>query len=193
MMASNALAIAGVTKERRIGRLPEPSVSERPSDQLRYQRLVAGFVAGALGVSAVGEDDRRDRFAEEITASLREQSLEDGAYHPAEDILCSAMQELGSEGPRWILSFYSRLIPQPSLAADLVQISARLPEEVGGDWEVQLAEAALQHRDVYVRDSAARALSHWGGPGCLRALRQHQESEPWLAAYIRDVIEDLSE
>ncbi|MBI4717397.1 MAG: hypothetical protein HY763_06305 [Planctomycetes bacterium] len=124
---------------------------------------------------------------------LLDEPVEDCVAHPAEQLLSQAMGMNRSGAQDWL----SRLLVEtyasrPSLAASILRCVGRLDfGEVGG-WGLHVADDALHHSVAEVREAAVRALEAWGDAQGVRILRQHQEKERWLRAYIQQVIVDLS-
>ena len=52
---------------------------------------------------------------------------------------------------------------------------------------------ALATDDIEIRDAAVHAAEFWGGAKIVDVLMSHNESEPWLRDYIREVVDDLAE
>jgi len=64
----------------------------------------------------------------------------------------------------------------------------RLDNPLTEEWRASLVEAALASPDVEVRDAAAQAAELWNDERSHEVLRQHNETEPWLRAYIEEVL-----
>ncbi|MBF0523978.1 MAG: hypothetical protein HQK56_02645 [Deltaproteobacteria bacterium] len=56
-----------------------------------------------------------------------------------------------------------------------------------------MAQMALAHADVEVRECGIRALENWGTIESLNILRTLKDQEEWLQEYIDQVISDLEE
>ena len=79
--------------------------------------------------------------------------------------------------------------------AAILKCLGRLGFKLVGDWGFELAEAALKHQDVEVRDAAIQMIELWGTEKAIGILERHLRSEQvgWPRDYIESVIEDLKE
>ena len=155
------------------------------------------------GVSSAGERRVRSRLAEveqrykcfrsRLIATLLDEPIEDGVRHPAEHVIDDALGANSSDCRDWL----SRVLVEqyqtrPSISASIVRCIGRLEYDQVGAWGMRVADDALRHKDVEVREAAIRALEAWGGRKALDILRNYEDERPWLNEYVRQVIVDLS-
>ncbi len=116
--------------------------------------------------------------------------LADCEEHPADDIIASF---LASDVSKPYPSELEAIVLQSEdsdLVAATLQCVARF-EPPWADWrKTDLVRNALQSNDVCIRDAAVRAAESWLCPDIVTELEQHQDTEPWLQEYIREVIAD---
>jgi len=132
----------------------------------------------------------------ELICLLELESIEDGYFHPAEKLIEDSLKSSKFDPNHWAYTAYSENInTEPALAAGILRLLSRLPYALVGQWGKVIAVQGLSHNYIEVRESAVRALEHWGGREALDGLKSHVNSEPshWLAAYIRQVIMDLTD
>lgn len=136
---------------------------------------------------------RYDQFRSKLMAALLDEPIEDGVTHPAERVIDEALRAHAFECrdglSRMLVEQYQT---RPSVGALIVRCVGRLDYDRVGTWGMRVADDALQHRDVEVREAAVRALEAWGGCEALSMLRSHSDSVAWLSDYINQVIIDLS-
>ena len=137
------------------------------------------------------EDRERKRFVFRLWSAFETDPVEDGMYHPGEEIIEKA---LGSkESPRvleWLkdLSLDPR---HPSFSSEVLRCLSRQIHPGTAAWRAELVRDALAMDDIEVRDAAIQAAESWGGVQIRSVLNSHRESESWLREYIGDVIDDL--
>lgn len=133
------------------------------------------------------------RFENRLRAAFEEEPLEDGMYHPAEEIIANALS--GTENPMvlaWLKAF-SLDSSHASLAASVLRCLGRLKHPGTARWRVGLVRDSLVAKDVEIRDAAVQAAELWGDRGIRTILLAHSEPEPWLRDYVRDVAEEIGE
>ena len=145
-----------------------------------------GIVWGAGAAEATSAGFRR-----RLLAALEAQPVEDGTWHPAEDVLRWAVGSFPLEAGRWVSDVYLDLSDQPDVAAGLLQCLSRLASSAVGAWGARLVKNGLRHQDVAVREAAVIAAEAWGEPALLDLLRTHREPEGWLAEYVEQVLQDF--
>ena len=134
-------------------------------------------------------------FVRALVNLINNVPLEDGCSHPAEAVVENVLGTAGLSAGQWIRTAYDEhLCRQPGLAAAILRIMGRLPFHTVKSWGRPLVYQALHHPDAEIRDAAVRAIEMWEDRNAIGALRARvpQEQLPWLARYIRGVIEDLA-
>lgn len=139
-------------------------------------------------------DRQRTRLRCDLPMLLELEPVEDGFSHPLEQRLKDELANNPASAPAAIQQLFFEWHERPAWAAVLLRCLGRCDSSLVGQWGLNLASAALSHRDVEVRDAAVSALELWGGTEAQRALqaRLAQEQVPWLARYIQQVLADLS-
>lgn len=140
--------------------------------------------------SNLAADAAEADFRRRLLAALVAQPVEDGMWHPAEDVLRWAVGSFPVEAGRWVSDVHLDLSDKPDVAAGLMQCLARLAFSDVGTWGPRLVKNGLRHRDVAVREATVIAIESWGQPGLLELLRAHREPEAWLADYVEQVLRD---
>lgn len=134
-----------------------------------------------------------NRFRNELIAILRDEPIEDGVTHPAEAVIAGVLCKNTSACKNWLSrALEEHKVTHPSLAASIVRCVGRLEYVQVDAWGMGVADDALRHGSVEVREAAVRALEAWGGRKALEMLRNHHDKRPWLDDYVQDVIADLS-
>lgn len=151
------------------------------------------LIQGAPFFDLTRIDRQYIRFRSKLVAALLDEPIEDGVTHPAEDVIDENLRINSYECRDWL----SRAIAEhyqarPSISASIVRCVGRLEYDRVGHWGMQVADDALRHRDVEVREAAVRALEAWGGCEAVGMLRAHRDSVAWLNEYVSQVIVDLS-
>ena len=138
--------------------------------------------------------ERVEELRGEIQALIEAEPIEDGIHHPIERRLKDELIKNPVITPDVIQKLFDEWSERPALASALLRCVGRCDLSVVGRWGVALASDALSHRNVEVRDAAVSALELWGGDVARQALQVHTEHEPvpYLASYIRQVVQDLS-
>jgi hypothetical protein len=137
---------------------------------------------------------REEEFRHNLIDSLKEEPIEDGCPHPAEEIIKSTLLKYKAAAIDWIQSVYLKSIMQRTIAAGILRCIGRLSYEKTKPWGLALTISGLSHPHVEVREAAVRALEMWGGQESLEVLKDFEniESVRWLKAYIKQVVADLS-
>ena len=138
------------------------------------------------------QDTDRQRFERELLVSFEEESVEDGMYHPAEDIILDALKKRGEKALSWIREFILDAT-RPDLGYSILLCLTHRPPPGTASWRVQLIHDALGSRNIVVRDAAAQAAESWADPEVVPTLRTKKANEPvgWLQDYMRGIIEDI--
>jgi hypothetical protein len=164
-------------------------------DLLRHMRQMYWNIVQCVPPFQLTRDDKKYvSFRSKLIAALLEAPMEDGITHPAEELIDEALRAGTSDCRDWL----SRVLVEhyearPSISASIVRCVGRLEYDQVGHWGMHVADDALRHEDVEVREAAIRALEDWGGCEALRLLRSHRDSVAWLSEYVSQVIADLSE
>ena len=134
-----------------------------------------------------------ERFSRSIVRALEDEPIEDGFLHPADKLIEAAMRADTMACREWLArTLTENFSSRPALAGAILRCISRLDHSRVVGWGGGLVRSALAHRDVEVREAAIRALEAWGGDEAISLLRNHADSEPWLAEYTQRVIKDLS-
>ncbi len=154
---------------------------------------VSGFESTAVGRASV-KSREQERLAARLWASFEEAGhLEDGMYHPAEQIMEQALRsENGQQVLEWLRTLASDA-DQPGFSAEVLRCLGRQTLPGTASWRIGIVRDGLAMDDVEMRDAAVQAAEWWGGPDMQNVLKSHSESEPWLQDYIWNVIKDLGE
>ena len=133
------------------------------------------------------------RFRGEFLATLIDEPIEDGITHPSEHVLEKALRIDPSECRKELSRILVEYQTRPSMTASIVRCIGRMEYDQVGQWGIRVAEDALGHKDIEVRDAAVRTLENWGGREAIGILRSHKDSVDWMNDYVSQVIIDLSE
>ena len=139
------------------------------------------------------EDRERARLAFRLRAAFEADPLEDGMYHPAEQIIEKALRSRESQRVLVWLRDLSLDAARPGFSAEILRCLGRQTHPGTSAWRTGLVRDALAMNDIEIRDAAVQAAEGWGGQDMRRVLKSHSEPEPWLRDCIRDVIDDLEE
>lgn len=134
---------------------------------------------------------KEKEFKFEVIHALNEESIEDGYSHPAENIIQEAINKYIPYAITWIQSLYIENLNNHKLAAGILRCIGRLNSNITKPWGSIMVTGALFHSDVEVRESAVRAIEMWEDYSIVGYLEQRKEKVPWLADYIKQVINDL--
>lgn len=132
------------------------------------------------------------KLCRDVLASLEDEPIEDGCFHPAEEIIRIAIETPETVAWSSIESIYYENTHRPSICAGILRCVGRQPHELVGECGTGLARRGLIHGDPEVREAAVRAFESWGGTEAISVLKAHTEPVDWLADYVTRVIADLS-
>lgn len=135
--------------------------------------------------------DVEQRFEQELLHLLMEEPVEDGYSHPAELVLDETLKA-NRNGALWVQTLFIEHHNNPAIATGILKCIGRLRCDLVEPWGPIMARTGLLEPSLEIRDAAVTALELWGGSESLEVLKNHMESTPWLARYIKQVIEDLS-
>ncbi|MGO9122739.1 MAG: hypothetical protein ACLQPD_34620 [Desulfomonilaceae bacterium] len=141
-------------------------------------------------ISLPRTDDPKPLFGMQVRCAIAEEPVEAGYPHPAETILAKAV----INQPRNVFTWLEYLLADEknhSLLGDILMCFAYAVGKNPPIWAYGIAEKALRHSSVGVRDSAAQVLEFWGTPNAVDILKNHDESIRWLKDYIEEVIDLL--
>jgi hypothetical protein len=131
------------------------------------------------------------KFERDLLDLLIEEAVEDGCTHPAEAFLEKSLRT-NREAALWIQSVFIDNHKKPGIATGILKCIGRLHPSLVGSWGKLMAKTGLSEPSLEIRDAAITALELWGDSESLGILKAHIELIPWLARYIKQVIEDLS-
>ncbi len=184
---------------------PTQEVSALDDDSSASRRTVAAFLAFMLlalpwrdtpdPALPANEMENQRAFTGKLLRSLEVEPVEVGYSHPGMRIMEEAIATSGQVANRWIVSAYlSNYRTRPTIAADLLRCVSRLEHHNIQPWGILMAISALSHPDPELREAAVRAFEVWGGLDSVEVLRTRVNAEPlpWLADYMRQVIEDIT-
>ena len=135
-------------------------------------------------------DALQDRLDSMLTAAYEIEPVEDGMSHPAERILEDALSVDESS----VLSLVHGLCTNETrsvFAAYTLRCLGRLTSPGSSEWRASVVADALASVDVELRDAAIQATESWGDRNLVQVLRSHEDAEPWLREYVKDVVEYL--
>ena len=125
--------------------------------------------------------------------SISEEPIEEGVSHPAEQILMDALTNHPREASGWISQIYQTHFSEGyAFSSGILRCIGRLNAESVSQFGLPMVRQGLKHPHSEVRDSAVRALEHWGGSGAIEILSTHVDEEAWINDYIARVIKDLT-
>ena len=172
-----------------------PAVNDMPWRSIWYETAVDDaadfyFQNAELEPQSIGSfAQTRLEFA--LRASFEADPLEDGMFHPAEEIIAEAFQS--GEDQRVLEWFraYSLNAAQPSFATSVLRCLGRQIEPGTSSWRTRLVRDGLAMHDLEIRDAAVQAAELWGNSNLIDVLESHSEPVTWLQDYISDVIDEL--
>ena len=160
---------------------------------MHMRRTYWGIARRATSFDLTRIDNQYIRFRSKLIATLLDEPIEDGVTHPAEALIDEALRTNSSKCRDWLAQvLVEHYQTRPSISASIVRCIGRLEYDRVGNWGMHVADDALRHKDVEVREAAVRALEAWGGSEALGMLRSHRDPVAWLNEYISQVIVDLS-
>jgi len=125
-----------------------------------------------------------------IIAVFESDPLEDGYFHPAENLLREMILEFGDRA----FLFIQRMImdkAQPALGASVLRCLGRITTARSEQWRATLIDDALKNENIEVRDAAIQAAELWSGNLMATILERHNEPVDWLHDYMNQVIRDI--
>jgi hypothetical protein len=141
-------------------------------------------------VTPTNHDKPETFLTEHLSDAFSLRQIADGEEHPADHIIGAFLDSDASEPYPCELEAIILQSKNADLVAATLQCVARF-EPPWADWrKTNLVHSALQASDVCVRESAVRAAESWLCPDVVTELERHQDTEPWLQEYIREVIAD---
>ena len=139
------------------------------------------------------EDQERERLANRLWMAFAADPLEDGMFHPAEEIIGEALRSTEDKPVLDWFRTFSLDAERPSFAASVLRCLGRQTSPGTDSWRAELVRNGLSMEDVEIRDAAVQAAESWGDRSLADVMKKHREDEPWLRDYIEDVISDLGE
>ncbi len=140
-----------------------------------------------------GEDQARERLSSALWAAFESEPLEDGMYHPAEQVIRDALQSTESELALEWLRELSLDAEHQTFSAEVLRCLARQEYPGSALWRTELVRDGLGMESAEIRDAAVQAAEWWGDRDLRDVLESHHEPIHWLRDYIREVIEDFGE
>lgn len=133
------------------------------------------------------------RFRDDLVHVFEEFPIEDGITHPADDIIEQAFRDDNHTcRDSLVRGFYEFKDLRPAISAAFLRCTARVDFAEIGVIGLSLAQDALDHNNIEIREAAVRMLENWGGNQAIHILRQHNDTIAWISRYIDQVIVDLS-
>ena len=157
-------------------------------------RAADKFGEGWIRRAESTEATEHSPFGSEILSAIYDEPVEDGYSHPAEEVLRKLVTRLPQKTSSWLYNTV-QYETNPCIVASILKCLGRLKLNGYIDQGLTIAEAALKHHDVEVRDAAVQMLELWGIEKAVGILERHLKKEEvdWLRDYIESVIEDLME
>ena len=137
--------------------------------------------------------ERQNKLEISLYSAFEDEPFESGMDHPADQIIEDALRFSRDER---ILEQFSALcleIERPSFASSILHCLGRQTDIGNTAWRAGLLRDALATDQIEIRDAAVHAAEYWGGTEIVDVLMSHNEPEPWLRDYVREVIGDLAE
>ncbi len=137
--------------------------------------------------------EKQNKLAISLYSAFDAEPFEDGMDHPADQIIENALRSTSDER---ILEQFGALcldIERPSFASSILRCLGRQTDIGNAAWRAGVVRNALATADIEIRDAAVHAAESWGGAKIVDVLMSHNEPEPWLRDYVREVIDDLVE
>ena len=137
--------------------------------------------------------EKQNKLSILLYSAFEAEPLEDEMDHPADQIIANALPNTRDER---ILEQFGALcldIERPSFASSTLRCLGRQTDIGNAAWRAGLVRNALATDDIEIRDAAVHAAEFWGGAEIVYILISHNETEPWLRNYVREVIDHLAE
>ena len=155
----------------------------------------------ALGTALFDDQPQRDSFERRqetvpellpeiqwLTSTIETEPVEDGVSHPGESVIAEIVDVRGADA----LADMILQIGAPSLAAAALRLFGRVASPSAGARQ-RLIEHGLHSESVEIRDAVVQSVELWKDQDAVHMLEKHQEPVPWLAEYIRSVVEELGD
>ena len=137
----------------------------------------------------------KDNFVRQLVQSFDQELLEDGYFHPSQEIIAQGLISSHDSVSQWLLEIYNdNLKANPSLSASLLKSIGRFDFAEVYPWGFMMASLGILENSVEIRGAAVECLENWSNEQSLEKLKAHvsQEQVPWLRDYISQVIVDIS-
>ncbi|MBF0475704.1 MAG: hypothetical protein HQK59_07695 [Deltaproteobacteria bacterium] len=131
-----------------------------------------------------------EKYTKELLRLIQEQDFEYGFYSPADLFVRKLMEQNATLTKEWLHSVFVDYSSDLKIMIGLLQVILHMDISPQG---LIMAQMALAHADVEVRECGIRALENWGTIESLNILRTLKDQEEWLQEYIDQVISDLEE
>ena len=125
---------------------------------------VAGFQSAGEEQSLVQRREQ-ERLEARLRAAFEADPLEDGMYHPAEEIIGEALQSTDGQRVLERLKAFSLDAAHPSFPASVLRCLGRQERPGTGEWRTGLVHDGLASTHVEIRDAAVQAAELWGNRG----------------------------
>lgn len=140
---------------------------------------------------SVFQDIDKYQFEHGLLDAFEEEVIEDGMYHPAEDIISDAFE---NHDEAKVLGWIHELVldtSRPDLAYSILLCLTHQQPPGTSSWRLHLISGALGSKDIVVRDAAVQVAESWADPALLPVLRAQKDNETatWLKNYLQHVIE----
>ncbi len=179
-------------RQRQSYKNPSLEADGRTLFEIRPSEEKDGLEAAAAQKALV-EGRERKRLANRLWMAFAADSLEDGMFHPAEEIIGEALRAAEDKPVLDWFRTFSLDAEQPSFAASVLRCLGRQTPPGTDSWRTELVRDGLSMDDVEIRDAAVQAAESWGDRSLADVMKAHSEAEPWLREYIENVISDLGE
>jgi hypothetical protein len=192
MVTSAAVERPAIEYERNIDNFFIPKASSTDVRESGHHMFMRPYVADTEREStqAISSPVEKE-FGQKLLYLLKEEPVEDGYSHPAELVLDETLRA-NRNGALWIQTIFIENHNNPTLATGILKCIGRLRRDLIEPWGRIMAKIGLSEPSLEIREAAVTALELWGDKRSLEMLKNHTESAPWLARYIKQVIKDLS-
>jgi hypothetical protein len=137
----------------------------------------------------------RERFIERLLDSFESLSVEDGEYHPAEEILDYAITRFPRYAPEWINAVFNNMLGKSRIPANILLCLGRLDYTKVESFIRFMVFDALKESSLELRQNALKAIDMFGVKdfsGMLRHYLDNDETEDWLSEYGERVWQNIS-
>ena len=137
----------------------------------------------------------KDNFVRQLVQSFDQELLEDGYFHPSQEIIAQGLISSHDSVSQWLLEIYNdNLKANPSLSASLLKSIGRFDFAEVYPWGFMMASLGILENSLEIRGAAVDCLENWSNEQSLEKLKAYvnQEQVPWLRDYISQVIVDIS-